>query len=253
MTNKIAQKIISYKVLTTEQKEERDNPVEEIKIPTVMNETIKREPKLFGSTTRLKIPNEEHRLYITINDQVIDGVRYPREMFLTTKNPEHKMWMDALSLVISAVFRKGNDISFLVDEFSSVFDPKGGYFSKNRLTGKGKYYNSIVHEIGNVLEEHLKSISDSKLKITSSDLEMELPSLPIDLSDITWDSASATDLTGLVVSNDDGTIASITIEELTDDSGYPPNATTCKKCYHKATVLLDGCPTCLNCGESKCG
>ncbi len=245
MTNKITQKIVAYKVLTPEQKDERDNPVEEIKIPTVMNETIKREPKLFGSTTRLKIPNEEHRLYITINDQVIEGVRYPREMFLTTKNPEHKMWMDALSLVISAVFRKGNDISFLVDEFSSVFDPKGGYFSKNRLTGKGKYYNSIVHEIGNVLEEHLKSISDSNLEISNSnsDFKLSFPS-----SDSKLPSVSVKEV-----------IKSITelqpTEGLIEYSDFtpPPNATLCKECSYKAVVVLDGCPTCTQCGASKCG
>lgn len=255
MSNKITQKIISYKVLTPEQKEERDNPVEITPPPITMNETIKREPQLHGTTTKLKPPLAEHSLYITINDQVLDGVRYPMEVFMVTKDPEHRMWIDALAVVISAVFKKGSDVSFLVDEFSSVFDPKGGYFGKNRLTGKGKYYNSIIHEVGNVLEAHLKSISDSKLGISNSDFEIEVPSSD---SKHTFEVQDAERIALLPSISLKEVVKSITEtrtteDVLTEDSGYPPNATTCKKCYQKATVLLDGCSTCLHCGESKCG
>jgi hypothetical protein len=100
-----------------------------------MHEQVKRPESLVGSTYKIKTPLSEHALYVTINDMVLNEgtsheVRRPFEMFINSKNMDHYQWIVALTLIISAVFRKGGDVSFLVEELHSVFDPRGGYFKK---------------------------------------------------------------------------------------------------------------------------
>ena len=106
----------------------------------------------------------EHALYITINDVIMnEGTdqehRRPFEIFVNSKNMEHFQWIVGLTRVMSAVFRKGGDLTFLIEELESVFDPNGGYYKKG-----GKYVPSLVAELGQVLEEHLKNIG--MLKVT---------------------------------------------------------------------------------------
>ena len=123
-----------------------------------MHERLERPEMLLGSTYKIKTPLSEHALYITINDIVLNpGTRHemrrPYEIFINSKNMDHFQWIVALTRIISAVFRKGGDITFLVDELRSVFDPRGGYYKKG-----GKFKPSLVAEIGDAIECHLKMI-----------------------------------------------------------------------------------------------
>ncbi|MCU0898920.1 MAG: adenosylcobalamin-dependent ribonucleoside-diphosphate reductase [Cypionkella sp.] len=113
---------------------------------------LDRPAALEGATYKLKWPGSEHALYITVNDIVIAGHRRPFEVFINSKNMEHFAWTVALTRMISAVFRRGGDISFVVEELKAVFDPRGGAWMD------GKYIPSILAAIGGVIERHLIEI-----------------------------------------------------------------------------------------------
>ncbi|MEL6549442.1 MAG: adenosylcobalamin-dependent ribonucleoside-diphosphate reductase [Pseudomonadota bacterium] len=117
-----------------------------------LSEPLDRPAALEGSTYKLKWPDSEHALYITINDIVLGRQRRPFEIFVNSKNMEHFAWTVALTRMISAVFRRGGDVSFVVEELKAVFDPRGGAWMK------GKYVPSILAAIGGVIEQHLISI-----------------------------------------------------------------------------------------------
>ncbi|WP_299636466.1 adenosylcobalamin-dependent ribonucleoside-diphosphate reductase [uncultured Ruegeria sp.] len=117
-----------------------------------MSEPLDRPQSLEGSTYKLKWPDSEHAIYLTINDIVIGGRRRPFEVFINSKNMEHYAWTLALTRMISAVFRRGGDVSFVVEELKAVFDPRGGAWVK------GKYIPSILAAIGGVIEQHLIAI-----------------------------------------------------------------------------------------------
>ena len=207
-----------------------------------MDEMVERPQKLVGSTYKLKTPEHvsTHAMYITINDIVLNEgteheLRRPFEVFINSKNLEHYQWIVALTLIMSAVFRKGGDITFLVDELRSVFDPRGGYWNK------GKYVPSIIAEIGDVIERHLIDIG--MLKSNEPD---EHQRKLIEEKRAEFDggkSASA------VV----GAPAAMTAAAPEGEEPWMATATLCPKCSHKAVVLRDGCQTCMNCGDSKCG
>jgi ribonucleoside-diphosphate reductase alpha chain len=114
-----------------------------------MSEPLDRPNELEGATYKIKWPDSEHALYITINDVVISGHRRPFEVFINSKNMEHFAWTVALTRMISAVFRRGGDVSFVVGELKAVFDPRGGAWMQ------GKYVPSILAAIGGVIEQHL--------------------------------------------------------------------------------------------------
>jgi ribonucleoside-diphosphate reductase alpha chain len=117
-----------------------------------MSEPLDRPQSLEGHTYKLKWPDSDHALYITINDIVLHGHRRPFEIFINSKNMEHYAWIVALTRMISAVFRRGGDVSFVVEELKAVFDPRGGAWMS------GKYVPSIIAAIGGVIERHLISI-----------------------------------------------------------------------------------------------
>jgi ribonucleoside-diphosphate reductase alpha chain len=117
-----------------------------------LSEPLERPSTLEGQTYKVKWPGSEHALYITINDVIIAGHRRPFEVFINSKNMEHFAWTVALTRMISAVFRRGGDISFVVEELKAVFDPRGGAWME------GKYIPSILAAIGGVIENHLISI-----------------------------------------------------------------------------------------------
>jgi ribonucleoside-diphosphate reductase alpha chain len=117
-----------------------------------LTEPLDRPAALEGQTYKVKWPGSEHALYITINDIIISGHRRPFEVFINSKNMEHFAWTVALTRMISAVFRRGGDISFVVEELKAVFDPRGGAWMG------GKYIPSILAAIGGVIEQHLVSI-----------------------------------------------------------------------------------------------
>jgi ribonucleoside-diphosphate reductase alpha chain len=117
-----------------------------------MSEPLDRPGSLEGHTYKLKWPDSDHALYITINDIMLHGHRRPFEIFINSKNMEHFAWTVALTRMISAVFRRGGDVSFVVEELKAVFDPRGGAWMN------GKYVPSILAAIGGVIERHLISI-----------------------------------------------------------------------------------------------
>ena len=195
-----------------------------------MHEKLERPERLIGSTYKIKTPLSEHALYVTINDIVLNPEtpyekRRPFEIFINSKNMDHFQWIVALTRIISAVFRKGGDATFLVEELRSVFDPQGGYFKRG-----GKYTPSLVAEIGDAIEAHMKMIG----MILEDDLDDHQQKL-VDDKRQEYESRKQPN------SGDSST------------TGFPAEARLCNKCQTKAVVLLDGCMTCLNCGDSKCG
>ena len=149
MALKIDSKIVGYKVLTEDDKKE---PIESCNDAQIddresMHENLERPEMLFGSTYKIKTPLSEHALYVTINDVVLNQgtdheIRQPYEVFINSKNMEHFAWTVALTRMISAVFRRGGDVSFVVEELKAVFDPRGGAWMQ------GRYVPSILAAIG---------------------------------------------------------------------------------------------------------
>ncbi len=234
-----------------------------------MNETLERPDTLVGATYKVKSPLFEHALYVTINDVVLNpGTEYelrrPFEIFINSKNMDHFQWIVALTRIMSAVFRKGGDVTFLVEELKAVFDPRGGYFKSG-----GVYMPSIVAEIGAVIEQHMKLIglihdpelSEEQRKLIAekraayetrtkknSDGTRKNPVARKPVSVIATaaravGSVSAT--SNLATSESAGGTA--------ERPGFPSGSTLCQKCNTTAVILMDGCATCLSCGYSKCG
>ena len=130
-------------------KADKPVPVQEGGEVVYMSEPLDRPNELEGNTYKVKWPDSEHAIYITINDIVLNGHRRPFEVFINSKNMEHFAWTVALTRMISAVFRRGGDVSFVVEELKAVFDPRGGAWMK------GKYIPSILAAIGGVIERHM--------------------------------------------------------------------------------------------------
>ncbi|MEL6480172.1 MAG: adenosylcobalamin-dependent ribonucleoside-diphosphate reductase [Pseudomonadota bacterium] len=117
-----------------------------------ISEPLDRPETLEGVTYKLKWPESPHAMYITMNDVIVGGRRRPFEIFVNSKNMEHYAWTLALTRMISAVFRRGGDVSFVVEELKAVFDPRGGAWMK------GRYVPSILAALGGVIERHLVDI-----------------------------------------------------------------------------------------------
>ena len=222
MVKKIDKKITGYAVKSQEQE-----PASSAEHNIVqMHEKVSRPESLAGSTYKIKTPLSDHALYLTINDIVLNPgtdheLRRPFEIFINSKNMDHFQWIVALTRVISAVFRKGGDCTFLVEELKAVFDPQGGYFKSG-----GRYMPSLVAEIGWAIEDHLQQIG-----------LLEPPEMPehqrkiLDEKRAEYDAKSG---------------------DASGDGEFPSSAELCRKCSVKAVIMLDGCMTCLNCGDSKC-
>lgn len=163
MAVRIEKKIKGYAVVTAEDKAKEAAKVEIVQDAPEdnviqMHERIERPEVLIGSTYKIKSPLVEHAMYVTINDIVLNAGtehehRRPFEVFINCKSMEHFQWIVALTRIMSAVFRKGGDVTFLVEEMKAVFDPRGGYFKAG-----GVYMPSLVAELGSIVEDHLKSI-----------------------------------------------------------------------------------------------
>lgn len=162
MSVTIAKKIKNIQLVKEEEK------VISQPLPITFNKITKRPPELVGNTYKIKSPLTEHALYVTINDIEINDKRYPFEIFINSKSLEHQQWIIAITRLISALFRNsptGMDISFIVTELRSVFDPNGGYTLKHRRVP------SLVSEIGDVIEKHLIKlgiIEDNKILLVES-------------------------------------------------------------------------------------
>jgi len=231
MVTKITKDIVGFEVAQESTEAEKLEAAKEEALNNVvqMHEKVERPEMLLGSTYKISTPLSDHALYVTVNDIVLNPnteheLRRPFEMFINSKNMDHFQWIVALTRIISAVFRKGGDITFLVEELRSVFDPSGGYFKKG-----GKFMPSLVAEIGDVLESHLRMIGMLK----DDGLDDHQKKL-IDEKRAEYEST----LKGA---------------EACSPEAFPDGAKLCIKCSTKAMILMDGCMTCLNCGESKCG
>ena len=147
MAVKISQKIKGYSVITPDDKAREAAAAAKAPAPAAaaandpgivhMHEAIERPEMLLGSTYKIKSPLVEHAFYVTINDIILNAgteheARRPFEVFINSKSMEHFQWIVALTRIMSAVFRKGGDVTFLVEEMKAVFDPKGGYFKAGK-------------------------------------------------------------------------------------------------------------------------
>jgi len=263
MAIKIDSKIVNYSLANDASASgELENTKSAMANVIQMHETLERPEMLVGSTYKLKTPAvSEHAMYITINDIVLNEgteheLRRPFEVFINSKNLDHFQWIVALTRIMSAVFRKGGDVTFLVEELRSVFDPRGGYWVK------GAYKQSIIAEIGDVIERHLIKIGmlqpremdeAQKELIRQKREDLKKKEARQEQSQARTDSQpeGQPDMAGseaeLALTAD----ASGEDADLAD--GFPPDAQLCTKCNHRSAIIMDGCMTCLNCGESKCG
>ena len=228
MPKKIDKKIVAYEVVNLE--EQRKKIAQEAKGQIEdMHENVERPEMLVGATYKIKTPQSQHALYVTINDMVLNygtehEVRQPFEIFINSKNMDHFQWVVALTRVISAVFRKGGDVTFLVEEMKAVFDPQGGYFKPG-----GRFMPSIVAEIGFALESHMKMIGLlNEERMPDAHREM------LQAKRAEYDTLKGQ-------------------PQSVESSDFPADCKLCSKCYTKAVIIMDGCLTCLNCGDSKCG
>ncbi|SDD99241.1 NrdJb [Aquimonas voraii] len=254
MAVKITKKIKGYSVLKPEDKAAAPAPAAAAPAPAEapvrqsaeviqMHEQIERPEVLVGSTYKIKSPLFEHALYVTINDIVLNQgtaheSRRPFEIFINSKNMDHFQWVVAITRIMSAVFRKGGDVTFLVEELKAVFDPRGGYFKAG-----GVYMPSIVAEIGAVVEDHMKTIG----LIVDPELDEHQRAL------IAEKRAAFEAQSKKNVEVSPAAEGAASAEAKSDVASFPPGATLCHKCNTQAMVVMDGCQTCLNCGYSKCG
>ena len=233
---KMEGKIVNYAVApdTVERPVGEQSEVVEVPQPVAakvirMHEKLERPEMLIGSTYKVKTPVSDHAMYVTINDIVLnEGTehekRRPFEIFINSKNLDHYQWIVALTRIMSAVFRKGGDVNFLVDELKAVFDPRGGYWQPG-----GRFMPSIIAELGYIIEKHLVQIG------------LLQPAAPSD------------EQQHLIAEKRAAFAARDGQPRSSAERHFPAGAQLCGKCSTAAAVMLDGCLTCLNCGYSKCG
>ena len=185
-----------------------------------ITQPLNRPEELPGQTYKIKWAESEHAIYITINDIVQDGRRRPFEVFINSKNMEHYAWMVALTRMISVVFRRGGDVSFVVEELKAVFDPRGGQWFE------GKYVPSLLAAIGGVIERHM----------------IDIGFMPRPGDTETGQAALAAEASGGRATNAPG--------ENTSRRHIPHQ---CPKCGEAAMIRQEGCDLCTSCGHSKCG
>jgi hypothetical protein len=242
MTIKIEKKITDYGVVKPDADAQNKKPQIAPETPPTaakekkpradvirMHEKLERPDKLVGSTYKVKTPVSDHDMYITINDIVLNEgteyqVRRPFEIFINSKNLDHYQWIVALTRIISAVFRKGGDVTFLVEELKAVFDPRGGYWKPG-----GKFMPSVTAEIGETIEKHLISIG-----LMHKEEPDEHQKKLIEQKRTEFEAQSKQ-------------------QDAFAKNEFPAGAQLCAKCNTAAVVMMDGCMTCLNCGDSKCG
>jgi len=189
-----------------------------------MSKPLEREPVLAGYTYKLKWPGSDHAIYITINDIEHDGRRRPFEIFINTRNLEHYAWTVALTRMISAVFRRGGGVSFVVDELKAVFDPQGGQWMG------GRYVPSLLAAIGSVIETHMIRIGFLQRGENAQPL-LELKQAGAEVEAFRSGSSGS------------GGVS----------FGAGSRIRTCPRCNSMAFVREEGCWVCRDCGYSRCG
>ncbi len=190
-----------------------------------MTQPLDRPEALPGRTYKLRWPESDHAIYVTINDIVQDGRRRPFEIFINSKNMEHYAWTVGLTRMISAVFRRGGDVAFVVEELKAVFDPRGGGWIE------GKYVPSLLAAIGGVIERHMIDIGflpdPARAEEPVAMLERKLVNLPGAAATVAPTHAPILDGTARLRS--------------------------CPKCSMPSLIRQEGCDLCTTCGYSKCG
>ena len=182
---------------------------------------LDREEALDGKTYKVNWPESDHAIYITLNDILDDSGRIrPFEVFINSKNMEHYAWTVALTRMISAVFRRGGDVSFVVEELKAVFDPRGGQWMG------GRYVPSLLAAIGEVIERHLKEIGFLAAPGEQGGT-LEMAKLP--------------------------KVVTMGAGDDTDGSAIKSMFRQCPKCAQLSLMRQEGCDTCSSCGYSKCG
>jgi ribonucleoside-diphosphate reductase alpha chain len=188
---------------------------------------LERDPALAGYTYKLRWPASDHAMYVTVNDIERDGRRRPFEVFINTKNLEHYAWTVALTRMISAVFRRGGDVTFVVEELKAVFDPHGGHWVG------GRYVPSLLAAIGEVLEQHMRRIGfwPDAVEETQS-VPVAAAAQPSQQGDRlhAWGWSPPADL------------------DASRTDGRP-----CPRCFQPTLVRVEGCWTCRECNYSRCG
>jgi ribonucleoside-diphosphate reductase alpha chain len=116
--------------------------------------------------------------------------------------------------MISAVFRRGGDVSFVVEEMKAVFDPRGGAWMD------GRYVPSLLAAIGDVIERHMIEIGFLPAKHGSAQ------------------AARAAQVVNLTPPS--GRPAA-------------PRLRQCPKCGEAALIRSENCDQCTSCDYSKCG
>lgn len=196
-----------------------------------MSQPLEREAVLSGFTYKLRWPDSDHALYVTINDIIQDGRRRPFEIFINSKNLEHYAWTVALTRMISAVFRRGGDVSFVFEELKAVFDPRGGHWMG------GRYVPSLLAAIGEVVEQHMRAIGFIQADETVTE--------PV--------TKTRQDLAEQIADRPpQSTQAAIETPTHKDVLGPVPGARHCPRCNAPALVHQEGCLICRQCGYSKC-
>ena len=185
-----------------------------------MTQPLDRPGTLPGRTYKLKWPESDHAIYITINDVVQDGRRRPFEIFINSKNVEHFAWTVGLTRMISAVFRRGGDVSFVVEELKAVFDPRGGQWMN------GRYVPSLLAAIGDVIEHHLIDIGFIKGREDVAARAREMAKAKM--------AAAGGGKSGGAIGGGGAMLQ-------------------CPKCGEASMIRQEGCDLCLSCGHSKCG
>ena len=199
-----------------------------------MTRPLDRPEALPGKTYKIKWPDSEHALYITLKDVVIDGRRRPFEVFINSKNMEHYAWTVALTRMISAVFRRGGDVSFVVEELKAVFDPRGGQWME------GRYVPSLLAAIGEVIERHMVDIGFVRPGESAlADPYAATPLVPAALPGAATGSEAAPGGSG------SGRFAAVS-------GSAAVRMAYCPKCNMPALIRQEGCDTCTGCGYSKC-
>ncbi len=184
-----------------------------------MTQPLSRPEALPGQTYKVRWPDSEHALYITLNDIIQDGRRRPFEIFINSKNMEHYAWTVALTRMISAVFRRGGDVSFVVEEMKAVFDPRGGAWME------GRYVPSLLAAIGDVIERHMIEIGFLPPKHAHAEHAIEAQIVAL------GPERPAAPNLGLA----------------------GPRLRQCPKCGEAALIRIEDCDQCTSCGYSKCG
>lgn len=199
-----------------------------------MTEPLERAEVLTGQTYKLKWPANAHAIYVTINDIEQDGRQRPFEIFINTKNLEHQAWTVALTRMISAVFRRGGDVSFVVDELKAIFDPQGGQWMN------GHYVPSLIAAIGDIIEQHMTQIGflGGDTKQTNRPRMQSTASMAHDVP-----SSGAGESGG----------STARLSGTAQQGTAIPMGRHCPRCGNDRLQRLEGCWSCPDCGYSHCG